>query len=131
MRVRADAGARNLCRPSFGTPISSQITLIGSRTRPRGPASRRAGKNEATRAVLAADVTAAELVQYFSDLAARLGEHELPTVFQSRTSMSSPCEPTRTVHDPGAVMETAVRHRAARKPRPASAQPRPWTLLGT
>jgi hypothetical protein len=54
---------------------------------------------------------------------------QLPAMFQSCTSMSSPFEPTRTVHDPGAVLETAVRHWAARKPRPALARPNPWTLL--
>lgn len=56
---------------------------------------------------------------------------QLLAMFQSYTSMSSPFEPTRTVHDPGAVMETAVRHWAARKPRLALAQPNPWTLLAT
>jgi len=56
---------------------------------------------------------------------------QLLAMFQSYTSMSSPFEPTRTVHDPGTVMETAVRHWAARKPRLALARPNPWTLLAT
>ncbi|WP_037909106.1 SDR family oxidoreductase [Actinacidiphila yeochonensis] len=53
----------------------------------------------------------------------------LLAMFQSYTSMSSPFEPTRTVRDPAAVMETAVRHWASRRPRLALAAPNPWTLL--
>ncbi|MGX9890609.1 SDR family oxidoreductase [Streptomyces sp. NPDC002276] len=56
---------------------------------------------------------------------------QLLAMFQSYTSMSTPFEPTRTVHDPGAVLETAVRHWAVRKPRLALARPNPWTLLTT
>ncbi len=55
---------------------------------------------------------------------------QLLAMFQSYTSMATPFEPTRTVRDPGAVMETAVRHWAARKPRLALARPNPWTLVG-
>ncbi|WP_052850568.1 SDR family oxidoreductase [Streptomyces avicenniae] len=53
----------------------------------------------------------------------------LLAMFQSYTSMAAPFEPTRTVADPAAVMATAVRHWAARKPRLALARPTPWTLL--
>ncbi|MFJ6137217.1 SDR family oxidoreductase [Kitasatospora sp. NPDC092286] len=54
---------------------------------------------------------------------------KLLAMFQSYTSMSEPFEPTRTVHDPAAVMAASVRHWAARKPRLALARPEPWTLL--
>ncbi|WP_329456159.1 SDR family oxidoreductase [Streptomyces sp. NBC_01497] len=53
----------------------------------------------------------------------------LLAMFQSYTSMTSPFEPTHPVEDPGAVLETAVRHWAARRPRLALASPDPWTLL--
>ncbi|MFI7275403.1 SDR family oxidoreductase [Streptomyces sp. NPDC049879] len=53
----------------------------------------------------------------------------LLAMFQSYTSMAAPFEPTRTVRDPAAVMATAVRHWAARRPRLALARPTPWTLL--
>jgi nucleoside-diphosphate-sugar epimerase len=53
----------------------------------------------------------------------------LLAMFQSYTSMTSPFEPTHRVHDPAAVLETAVRHWASRKPRLALAAPDPWTLL--
>ncbi|OON77718.1 SDR family oxidoreductase [Streptomyces tsukubensis] len=54
---------------------------------------------------------------------------QLLAMFQSYTSMATPFEPTRAVSDPGPVLETAVRHWAARKPRLALAEPNPWTLL--
>ncbi|MGQ4511772.1 SDR family oxidoreductase [Streptomyces sp. DW26H14] len=54
---------------------------------------------------------------------------KLLAMFQSYTSMAAPFEPTHRVRDPAAVLESAVRHWAARKPRLALATPDPWTLL--
>ena len=56
---------------------------------------------------------------------------KLLAMFQSYTSMAAPFTPTRPVPDPAGAMTTAVHHWAARKPRLALAEPRPWTLLTT
>ncbi len=53
----------------------------------------------------------------------------LLAMFQSYTAMTEPFTPTHQVTDPAAVMATAVRHWADRKPRLALARPEPWTLL--
>ncbi|MER8062375.1 MULTISPECIES: hypothetical protein [unclassified Streptomyces] len=53
----------------------------------------------------------------------------LLAMFQSYTSMATPFTPTRPVRDPAWAMTTAVRHWAARKPRLAPAEMRPWTSL--
>ncbi|MEU5793507.1 SDR family oxidoreductase [Streptomyces sp. NPDC047813] len=54
---------------------------------------------------------------------------KLLAMFQSYTSMATPFTPTHPVRDPAQAMTTAVHHWAARKPRLALAEPRPWTLL--
>ncbi|MEW2275048.1 SDR family oxidoreductase [Streptomyces griseofuscus] len=54
---------------------------------------------------------------------------KLLAMFQSYTSMATPFTPTYPVRDPADAMTTAVHHWAARKPRLALAEPRPWTLL--
>ncbi|OIK25087.1 SDR family oxidoreductase [Streptomyces malaysiense] len=53
---------------------------------------------------------------------------KLLAMFQSYTSMAAPFTPTCPVRDPASAMTTAVHHWAARKPRLALADPRPWTL---